>query len=157
MADPFEALRLPVPAVDPDPTFAARLRSRVERALALPEGVTVSNLTIDSAPASAPHPGSPPAAVTPAAVIPYLIVSGARRALDWYVGALGATRRGEVITMPDGRIGHAELELRGSVVYLADESPESDVAAPRPGAGATVSLAFAVPDVDRSVDRALSE
>jgi len=49
MADPFEALRLPSPAIDPDPTFAARLRSRVERALALPEGVTVSELTIETA------------------------------------------------------------------------------------------------------------
>lgn len=47
MADPFDALRLPIPAVDPDPTFAIRLRSRVERALAFPEGVTVSDLPLD--------------------------------------------------------------------------------------------------------------
>jgi uncharacterized protein len=48
MSDPFEALRRPVAAVDPDPIFAARLRARVERALALPEGVTVSDLTLES-------------------------------------------------------------------------------------------------------------
>jgi uncharacterized glyoxalase superfamily protein PhnB len=160
MADPFEVLRRPAPAVDPDPTFAARLRARVERALALPVGVTVSDLTIASAPPSpapSPAPSSPAAPVVPAAVVPYLIVDGARRALDWYVSALGAHDRGEVITMPDGRVGHAELELQGSVLYLADESPESHVAAPRPGADATVSLALEVADVDSSVDRALSE
>jgi uncharacterized glyoxalase superfamily protein PhnB len=148
MADPFEALRQPEAAVDPDATFAARLRARVERALALPEGVTVSDLTIDSAPGSAPGPGGS------GALVPYLIVADARRALDWYASAWGARPLGDVITMADGRIGHAELALEGAVFYLADESPESQVAAPRPGADATVSLSLEVPDVDRVVDRA---
>jgi uncharacterized glyoxalase superfamily protein PhnB len=151
MPDPFEALRLPAPAVDPDPTFARRLRARVERALSLPEGVTVSDLVIEAAP-------SDRTALAPApALVPYLIVDDARRALDWYVSALGARARGDVITMADGRIGHAELDLFGSVLYLADESPESDVAAPRPGAGATVSLTLEVPDVDGAVGLALAE
>ena len=161
MTDPFEALRLPPATVDPDPTFAARLRSRVERALALPEGVTVSDLTLEdlSAPTAPTAPAAAaggPGVVAPS-IVPYLIVDGARRALDWYVSALGATRRGDVIAMPDGRIGHAELELRGSVIYLADESPESLVVAPRPGAGATVSLTFEVPDVDGTVQRAVDQ
>ncbi|HXQ60649.1 MAG TPA: VOC family protein [Acidimicrobiales bacterium] len=159
MPDPFEALYLPTTDADPDPTFAARLRARVERALSLPEGVTVSNLTVEPAPAPTPATGAPTgvaARVAPGSVVPYLIVEDARRALDWYVAALGANRRGDVIVMSDGRVGHAELELRGSVLYLADESPESQVAAPRAGAGATVSFTFEVPDVDGSVDRALA-
>src|SRR5665213_30464 len=158
MPDPFEALRRHDGPVDPDPTFAARLRARVERALSLPEGVTVSNLTVEAVAATdVADPSAPGAvAVTAAAVVPYLIVDGARRALDWYVSALGATRRGEPIVMADGRIGHGELELRGSVLYLADESAESQVAAPRPGGPATVSFAFEVPDVDASVDRAVA-
>ncbi|HXQ62131.1 MAG TPA: VOC family protein [Acidimicrobiales bacterium] len=154
MADPFGALRLPDTPIDPDPTFATRLRSRLERALALPEGVTVSDLTLEAAPAPAPGLAAP---ANPGGIVPYLIVGDARRALDWYESALGATRRGDVLTMTDGRVGHAEFELSGSVVYLADESPESHVAAPRPGAAATVSLTVEVPDVDRSVDLALSE
>ena len=158
MPDPFEALLRHDGPVDPDPTFAARLRARVERALSLPEGVTVSNLTVEAVAATdVADPSAPGAvAVTAAAVVPYLIVDGARRALDWYVSALGATRRGEPIVMADGRIGHGELELRGSVLYLADESAESQVAAPRPGGPATVSFAFEVPDVDASVDRAVA-
>jgi uncharacterized glyoxalase superfamily protein PhnB len=158
MADPFEALRLPPVAVDPDPTFAARLRSRVERALALPEGVTVSDLTLEdlTVPGAVAPIAAGGAGVVAASIVPYLIVDGARRAIDWYVSALGAAARGDVITMPDGRIGHAELELRGSVVYLADESAESQVAAPQPGAGATVSLTFEVPDVDGAVHQALA-
>ena len=159
MPDPFEALRVPDADADPDPEFAGRLRGRLERALSLPEGVTVSNLTFEPAPLHG-HSGEPPRGepvpAAPPAVVPYLIVDGARRALDWYVSALGANRRGESIVMPDGRIGHAELELRGSVLYLADESAESHVAAPPRGAGATVSFTFEVPDVDGAVNRALS-
>jgi RNA polymerase sigma-70 factor (ECF subfamily) len=130
MADPFEVLRLPVTAVDPDPAFTARLRSRLERALALPQGVTVSELTL---PAPADRASATTTPATTGALVPYLIVAEARRAVDWYVSALGATRRGEVYVMNDGRIGHAELELRGAVLYLADESAESHVAAPVPG------------------------
>ncbi len=44
MPDPFEALRLPLTPAEPDPAFAQDLRARVERALDLPEGTTVSNL-----------------------------------------------------------------------------------------------------------------
>src|SRR5215469_17701791 len=44
MPDPFDALRDPVTPVEPDPAFAARLRDRLERALALPEGVAVTDI-----------------------------------------------------------------------------------------------------------------
>ena len=45
MTDPFDVLRTPVTPAQPDPAFAARLRARLERALDLPEGVAVSDLT----------------------------------------------------------------------------------------------------------------
>ncbi len=45
MPDPFDALRAPDEPVDPDPTFTAQLRVRVQRSLSLPRGVTVSDLT----------------------------------------------------------------------------------------------------------------
>jgi predicted enzyme related to lactoylglutathione lyase len=49
MPDPFEVLRTPVVPSEPDPVFAARLRERVERALSLPKGATVSDLTREPA------------------------------------------------------------------------------------------------------------
>jgi uncharacterized glyoxalase superfamily protein PhnB len=160
MSDPFDALRLPIPVIDPDPTFAIGLRSRLERALALPEGVTVSDLSLESRPTDrGPEQRAALLVGRPrhGGVVPHLIVAGARRAIDWYVSALGARPHGEVIAMADGRIGHAELVLSGSMVYLADESPESNVVAPRPGAGATVSLTLEVSDVDAMVERALAQ
>ena len=61
--------------------------------------------------------------------------------------------------MPDGRVGHAELEVGGARLFLADEPteavPGSHVAAPAPGAPATVSLLVEVGDVDAVVARAV--
>ncbi|MCW3037973.1 MAG: Glyoxalase/bleomycin resistance protein/dioxygenase [Actinobacteria bacterium] len=157
MTDPLESLPLPPSPVDPDPAFAARLRARMTRALALPKGVTVSNLTLNVQPepdVAMTREGTP--SVVSGGVIPYLIVSDARHALDWYVEAFGARRRGEAIVMPDGRIGHAEIDVAGGVVYLADPSPTSRVAPPEPGEFARVSLTAQVPDLDRFVDRAVA-
>ena len=45
MPDPFDLLHTALVAAEPDPVFATRLRARLSRALDLPKGVTVSNLT----------------------------------------------------------------------------------------------------------------
>lgn len=137
----FTALRSLAAPVSPDPSFAARLRSRVERALALPKGVTEML-----------EPG--PVTLAGAAV-PYLAVRDARRALEWYVDVLGARVVGEPIVMPDGRIGHAELSLAGGPLYLADEHPEIGVVAPAPSA-TSVSLMLAVPDADAAAARVVA-
>jgi predicted enzyme related to lactoylglutathione lyase len=157
MPDPFEALRSPVTPVEPDADFARRLRARVERALALPEGVIVSESTIETEGGSPAHdaPGQRASDANVAmGLIAYLIVHDSRRAIDWYVEVLGARRRGEPMVMADGRIGHAELELGTSTIFLADESPESRVAAPRAEDDATVSFVVEMPDVDAAVRRA---
>jgi len=145
MPDPLDALRAPVTPADPDPAFAAGLRARLERALTLPEGVAVSETALTLA---GREPPAPPA--DRGAAIPYLAVRGARGALDWYARVLGARLRGEPIIMPDGRVGHAELELADGVIYLAEEHPEIGVRAPDP-AGVPVSLVLAVADVDEVV------
>ncbi len=167
MPDPFDALRAPLVPTDPDPGFTRRLRVQLGHALELPKGVSMANLshrdlfaetaTRPPGPSDQHTAGAGQAVVAGGGVVPYLIVADGRRALDWYEHALGARRRGEPLVMPDGRVGHAELELAGSLVYLADESPESRVAAPRRGADATVSLAVQVRDVDQAVARAAAE
>jgi uncharacterized glyoxalase superfamily protein PhnB len=91
-----------------------------------------------------------------ATVVPYLAVADARRALDWYTEAFGARRLADPIVMPDGRIGHAELEVGASVLMLSDESPDIGVAAPAPGQGSSVTIHLAVPDVDVTLARVLA-
>jgi len=147
VADPFEALRAPITPIDPDPAFTARLRSRIERALTLPKGVTVSNLTLDPEVVTTVRPTS--------TVVPYLAVSGADRALGWYQEALGARLRDEPYVMPDGKIGHAELEVAGGVLMLSEQHPEIGVVAPLLGEGVPVTIHLSVTDVDTVIGRAL--
>jgi PhnB protein len=87
-------------------------------------------------------------------VTPYLIVDGAGAAIDFYTSVLGATERMRM-PAPEGRIGHAELELGNSVIMLADESPEMSARAPGTVGGTPVSLHVYVEDVDAVFDRAL--
>ena len=86
-------------------------------------------------------------------LIPSLSVRNAADALAFYERALGfrVTMR---LDMKDGRVGHAELELGGSRMYLADEYPELDIVGPASRGGTTVTLVLHVADVDATVRRA---
>jgi uncharacterized glyoxalase superfamily protein PhnB len=126
----------------PDATFTERLRERLRRGVGLPEGVDMS-VTLDAPTAAVP-------AVERPGALPYLAVVDASAAIDWYVEHLGARLRGTPITMPDGRIGHAELEMGSGAVYLAEAFEEIGLSAPAPGA-VSVSLMLAVDDADAAV------
>src|SRR5262249_28145994 len=149
MTDRLAVRRAPLRPADPDPAFAGRLRDRLERALGLPEGVAVTDISMTLA-----ERETTALPEERGAAIPYLAVRGGRDALDWYARVLGARLRGEPVIMPDGRVGHAELELAHGVMYLADEFPEIGVRAPDP-AGVPVSLVLAVADVDEVVAAAV--
>ncbi len=110
-----------------------------------------------SQPDTVPDPPGPASPAAPRRVVPYLIVNGAQAAIAWYSATFAGVLKDGAITMPDGRIGHAEMDFGGAVVYLADESPESPVAAPRPGERATVSLTLDVPDLDTVVHRVTAD
>lgn len=151
MPDPFDQRRIAIVGSDPDPTFAARLRDRLARALNLPKGVTVSDLTLDAA---LPDPSAAPTAA--AVITPYLAVSGAQAALDWYQEAFGARLRGQPIVMADGTIGHAELDLGGAPLMLSEEHPELGVVAPTPNGAVPVTMHLEVVDVDATIGRTVA-
>lgn len=90
------------------------------------------------------------------AVTPYLTVADGAAAIDWYVRALGAE---EVMRMDwgDGRVGHAEIRIGGSMVMLSGEFPEMQCMSPRHWGGTPVGLLLYVPDVDAVVERAVAE
>jgi PhnB protein len=88
-------------------------------------------------------------------VIPYLAVDDAARAIDFYKQAFGAKERMRM-AMPDGKIGHAEIEIGGSVVMLADAMPDFPTKSPAELGGTTVSAFFFVDDVDATVKQAVS-
>ncbi|NYJ05955.1 VOC family protein [Petropleomorpha daqingensis] len=84
---------------------------------------------------------------------PYLSVRDARAAMDFYCEAFGARVVGDPYVMDDDRIGHAEMEIAGTRLYLADDHPELGLSGPQEGQ-VSVSLNLAVSDVDAAVARA---
>jgi PhnB protein len=84
---------------------------------------------------------------------PYLIISGAAQAIDFYRNVFGAT---ELLRMadPDGRIAHAEIKIGDSVIMLADEAPGHR--SPRSLGGAAVSTMLYVENVDDCFNRAIA-
>ena len=89
-------------------------------------------------------------------VSPYLSVDGAAAAIDWYAAVLGAEERMRM-DGPDGRIGHAEIEIGRGLVMLADEHGEIGFLAPRSVGGTPVVLHVYVEDVDAVYGRALEK
>jgi PhnB protein len=87
-------------------------------------------------------------------VTPYLIVDGAAEAIDFYCSVLGASERMRM-PMPEGRIGHAELELGDSIIMLADENLEMGVRSPKTIGGTPVTLHVYVEDADAVFARAV--
>ena len=87
--------------------------------------------------------------------IPYLSCRDATRALDFYRDAYGAT---ELMRMmqPDGRVGHAEIQIGSARVMLADEFPEMGFQSPQALGGTPAGIHIYVEDVDALVRRASS-
>jgi PhnB protein len=86
-------------------------------------------------------------------ITPYLVVDGGVRAIDFYKQIFGAQERMRMAG-PDGRIGHAELQIGDSVIMLADEHPAMGAKAPKAFGGSPVSLMIYVTDVDAVVKKA---
>ncbi len=159
---PFDQLRIDDTAVAPPTRFAAALRARVAAALeatALPvidlpqpeRSTTMSDTTTTPAPGSTTEPAAGRSVITP-----YICVTPATEAIDWYVSALGAVEV-ERYVGDDGRVGHAMLHIGGAELFLSDEYPDYDAVSPTTLGGTTVSLHLVVPDVDAVYERAVAQ
>jgi PhnB protein len=87
-------------------------------------------------------------------VTPYLIIRGAADAIEFYKKAFGAT---ELFRFPgpDGKIGHAELQIGNSRIMLADEYPDMGYNGPQTIGGSPVALMIYLADVDAVFNRAV--
>ena len=86
---------------------------------------------------------------------PYLIVNGAGQAIDFYKKAFGAT---ELFRMaqPDGKVGHAEIQIGNSRIMLADEHPQMGARGPQAYGGSPISLMLYVENVDSVAAQAVA-
>ena len=87
-------------------------------------------------------------------VSPYLCIDGAAAAIDFYKKAFGATERMRM-DAPGGKIGHAELDIDGALIMLADEYPEMGFRSPTSIGGSPVTIHMYVRDVDAFCKRAV--
>ncbi len=87
-------------------------------------------------------------------IIPYLVVKDAKAAIAFYTQAFAGEERFRLDM--DDRIGHAELNIGGGVLMLADEFPESGIHAPDGSSQMPISLMIYVTDVDRVVAQSIA-
>lgn len=85
---------------------------------------------------------------------PHLCCKDAAAAIEFYKAAFGAT---EHFRLPMGpRVGHAEIQIAGARIMLADEFPDYFFQSPGTIGGTPVSLLIYVPDVDALAERAIA-
>lgn len=120
----------------PSGTFRERLKRHLERSTEMATPVITT-----------PRPA-------PAAT-PYLCVRGAAAAIDFYKKAFGAAEIGR-LTQPDGKIVHAEIEIGGAMIMLADEMPEYGFLSPQTIGGVPLKIHLYTGDVDEFVRQAVA-
>jgi len=88
-------------------------------------------------------------------ITPYLIVNGAATAIEFYKQAFGATELMR-LTQPDGKIGHAEIQIGGAKIMLADEVLDRGYWSPRSLGGSGTGIVLYVEDADDVFKRAVT-
>jgi PhnB protein len=87
-------------------------------------------------------------------ITPFLAVEEAAEAIEYYKRAFGAEEKMRMHG-PDGKIGHAELQIGDSLIMLSDPFPQSTVRPPGEVGGTTASVFMYVEDVDAVVKQAV--
>ena len=89
-------------------------------------------------------------------VTPYLVVTDAAAAIEFYKKAFGAQELLRM-PMPDGkRLMHAEIKIAGAPVMLADEFPEFGSMSPTTLGASPVTMHLYVEDVDAAFEQAVA-
>jgi len=119
----------------PREDFKARLKADLERRIPMGSKPAVATETRQTATA-------------------YLCVKNAAAAIEFYKKVFGAT---EIMRLlgPEARIGHAEIRIGNSSIYLSDEHPEFGSISPQTLGGTPVKMNLSVPDVDAVAARAV--
>lgn len=89
-------------------------------------------------------------------ITPYLAISDAAKAIEFYAKAFGAVEMFR-LDAPGGRVGHAELKIGDSSLMLGDPCDmEGGLTASQKLAGAAVGLHLYVDDCDKVYAQALA-
>jgi PhnB protein len=154
------------PAEKSKPADKAKPAAKVQTPEAAKPAATVQT---PPAPKPAPAPAAPPpVAAKPAAsgsgkwvpagkhaITPHLVVRGAGHAIDFYKRAFDAAEKMRM-PGPDGfSIGHAEISIGDSALFLCDENPNWGIKAPPTIGGCATTIHLYVQDADATFKKAV--
>jgi len=86
---------------------------------------------------------------------PYLCCKDAAGLIEFYQKAYDA-REIYRLNMPDGKIGHAEIQIAGGRIMLSDEFPDWGCLSPLTIGGSATTIMIYVEDVDSFAERAIA-
>lgn len=86
---------------------------------------------------------------------PYITVHNAEEAIAFYQKAFGAKERFRLADESSGKIGHAELDLQGSLLMLSDENPAWNKS-PQTLGGTPVKFCLMVENADAAIEKAVT-
>lgn len=89
------------------------------------------------------------------AITPYLTLSGAADAIEFYKKAFGAKELARETT-PDGKVIHGRIRIDDSIIMMSDEFPGSVTKSPTSMGGTTGTLHIYSRNVDSLWERAVS-
>jgi PhnB protein len=84
----------------------------------------------------------------------YITLKDCRKAIEFYKKAFDAKEKG-ILLMPDGRVAHAEVEIEGSLLMMADENLEWGNKSPETIGGSPMQFGLYVKDVDKAFQKAI--
>ncbi|MEO8210840.1 MAG: VOC family protein [bacterium] len=87
-------------------------------------------------------------------VIPYLIIDGADKAIEYYKKVFGAKVNGRM-AMGNNKVGNAEIQIGDSRIMLVDVFPESEHKDPKSIGDSPIALCIYVDDVDDVFKKAI--
>jgi len=88
-------------------------------------------------------------------ITPMLMFKDARKAIEFYKKAFGATER-YAMPGPDGKgVMHAEILIGDSIIMMGEESPNEPCKSAETAGGSPVSFYVYVEDVDKAFQTAL--
>ena len=84
-----------------------------------------------------------------------LVVNDAEAAINFYRRAFGATERYRLTDPSSGKVGHAELDVNGSMFMLGEENPKMNKS-PQTLGGTPVKFCLMVDDADAVFEQAIA-
>lgn len=84
----------------------------------------------------------------------YICLKNCAEAIEFYKKAFNATEKYRLL-MPDGTIGHAELDIEGSLLMMCEENPDWGTKSPLALGGNPLNISLYVKDVDAAFKQAI--